>query len=224
MLLKPGDVGSSPAGRARRRTLRSGRSPAARSASWVRRRADRAPRFPRGGTSRSSLVVMNRTGRGAILSTTHSGMKPSVSSTNSSGISLRRRDCRVAPPRRVRRTAGRAAGSRSGRRIPTAHHHALARDRRRSGQQVVEFVRPAHAAHPAPTVADADHRDDAFHARIDRADPDHRGAAIARAVDAQPLRIHLGCAASHVSADCEFITRPYGARRLRGPSLSPQPL
>jgi len=31
---------------------------------------------------------MNRTGRGAILSTTHSGWKPSVSSTNSSGISL----------------------------------------------------------------------------------------------------------------------------------------
>src|SRR6516225_9837291 len=38
-----------------------------------------------GGTRRSSSVVMNRIGRGAMRSTTHSGLKPSVSSMNSSG-------------------------------------------------------------------------------------------------------------------------------------------
>jgi hypothetical protein len=38
-----------------------------------------------GGTSRSLSLVINSTGRGAILSTTHSGLKLSVSSTNSSG-------------------------------------------------------------------------------------------------------------------------------------------
>jgi hypothetical protein len=47
-----------------------------------------------------SSVVMNRIGRGAMWSTTHSGLKPNVSSMNSSGTyvtaaGLSRRSCRL---------------------------------------------------------------------------------------------------------------------------------
>ena len=110
----------SPGGTLRRRRPRSGRSHAASPASSARRRGAYIASLSSGGTSRSLSVVMNSTGRGAILSTTHSALKPSVSSTNSSGISLdRARDCRAAPPPPVRPTGGRASGCRCARRIPT---------------------------------------------------------------------------------------------------------
>jgi hypothetical protein len=51
-----------------------------------------------GGTSRSSSVVMRRSGRGAIRSTTHSALKARVSSTYSRGIVLERRWDEAADP------------------------------------------------------------------------------------------------------------------------------
>ena len=90
---------------------RNGRSPSRRRAFSVRRRARRGTGFPRGGTRRSLSEVMNSTGRGAIRSTTHSGLKPSVSSTYSSGIWL------IAPGTRRRAAAASSADCRSGSRI-----------------------------------------------------------------------------------------------------------
>ena len=58
-------------------------------------------------------------------------------------------------------------------------------------QQVEPLVRPAHAAHPALAVPDPDHADDAFHPPVHRAGPDHRGASVAGAVDAEPRLVHL---------------------------------
>ena len=60
----------------------------------------------------------------------------------------------------------------------------------RPGQQVVPFVRPAHAPHPAPAVADADHAHHAAHARIQRGGPDRRGAAVTGAVEAEARPVH----------------------------------
>ncbi len=59
----------------------------------------------------------------------------------------------------------------------------------RGCEQIVPFIGAADAAHPTGAVANADAADDALNARIDCCRPDHGGAAIAGAVDAEAILI-----------------------------------
>jgi hypothetical protein len=56
--------------------------------------------------------------------------------------------------------------------------------------RIGELVRPSDLAHPPPTMADADHRDDTFHTPIDRRGPRHRRATVARAINPRSIRIN----------------------------------
>ena len=81
---------------------------------------------------------------------------------------------------------GPAAGSRRARRTETSPlTTAASRSSRARGEQVVPFVRPAHAPHPAAPVTDADHAHHAAHPLVERSRPDRRGAAVACAVEAE---------------------------------------
>ena len=58
-------------------------------------------------------------------------------------------------------------------------------------EQVEPLVHAADAAHPTGAVADAHHADDALGALVDGGSPDDGGAAVAGAVDADSVFVHL---------------------------------
>ena len=91
-------------------------------------------------------------------------------------------------------------------------------------EQIEILVGPSHAAHPASTVAHADHRDHALHPRIDRRDPHHGRSAIAGAVDAQPFRIHRLLRGEPGQCRLRVGDAAVRCKATLGPSLSPQPL
>src|SRR5215831_8824849 len=86
------------------------------------------------------------------------------------------------------------------------------------------FVRSPHASHPSPSISYSHNADDALDTRIDRPNPNDRGATVAGAVDAETIWIDLGLQSEkrqrrlHVSHSA--IGRQPTARSLaRAPTL-----
>src|SRR5262245_48206243 len=80
------------------------------------------------------------------------------------------------------------------------------------------LIRPSHAAHPSPPMSDTDDADDALDARIDRARPYDRGAAVACPVEPKTLGIDIGLQAEKrqrrldigdATVGCQPAARPF---------------
>ena len=195
----------SPGGMPRQCRPRSARTHAARPVSSARPARRYIASLSSSGASRSLSVVMNSTGRGAILSATHSALNPSVSSMNSSGISL------TAPGLPCLAAAANSADWRSGFRMSVRSTNSES-PRSRAARDPPQIVRADRSIHRAAARYASNAGRCPRRPLRPRISPEDQ-----RRPPRPPSHRHSSCHRCRASRRRSFLRPEPGQRRLRVP-------